>query len=262
MKVIKRAVLTGAVLKLIQSRRRIKQGIGSNASCADSVERANHDGVGRYVDGFASAGRKEALTLPPEYERLKQSLPTDLGIPKEAVPYGMRTPDASGLLIMYPVSETISMPFDNDQWIIDQMHEHMGENEGLIEVKSGITAKGHPYVHEIIKHRFEVEDGIPMVEYTININVKLDKTIQFINGSFKEEGTTGVRDSTALHFFSSANDMSLEEVLEIWWEDPYDSEYKKGFLMNMSEQEKLDELFPTHALSEARKLLKYIVENN
>ena len=186
-----------------------------------------------------------------------------MGIPKEAVGYGMRTESASCLLIMYPVSEDISMPFDNPQWVIDEQHRIMGENEGLIEVRNGTTSKGHPYVYDIIKHRINPEDEIPSgVEYTLNINVRMENTIQFINGSFAEEGTTGMRDSVCFAMYSQGSDVPLDERMKNWCVDPYDPDYKKGFLMNLSEKEEFDEQFPWHPLSLARAFIRYIVDNN
>ena len=45
-----------------------------------------------------------------------------------------------------------------------------------------------------------------------------------------------------------------------WWFDPYDKDYKHPFLMNLSEKEEYDELFPDHPLSQCRKFVKYITE--
>ena len=50
--------------------------------------------------------------------------------------------------------------------------------------------------------------------------------------------------------------------MERWTQDPYDPDYRKGFLMNRSEAQELDESFPEHPLSVARKLAEFIVTNN
>ena len=107
------------------------------------------------------------------------------------------------------------------------------------------------------------ENDLPRgVEYTLNINVRMDNSIQFINGSFAEEGMTGARDSIVLAMYSKAKNLSLEDTMKEWFRDPYDPEFKSGFLMNISEKPELDEQFPNHPLSEARALVKFIVENN
>lgn len=238
------------------------RGLPKQVDIKGSAEKIK-DGAGRMLAGFRSKSKNESLKLPEDYQRLKQKFPEGMGIPKEAVGYGMRTESASCLLIMYPVSEDISMPFDNPQWVIDEQHRIMGENEGLIEVRNGTTSKGHPYVYDIIKHRINPEDEIPSgVEYTLNINVRMENTIQFINGSFAEEGTTGMRDSVCFAMFSQGSDEPLDERMKNWFADPYDPNYKKGFLMNLSEKEDLDEQFPWHPLSVARAFIRYIINNN
>ena len=155
------------------------------------------------------------------------------------------------------------MPFDDPQSVIDEQHNTMGENEGLIEVANGTTAAGKPYIYEIVKRSIMDGDGLSQgVEYTMNINVRMEKSIQFINGSFTEEGMTSVRDNMVLAMYSKEKNLSLGEAMNEWFRDPYDPEFKKGFLMNLSEKPEFDEQFPDHPLSEARTLVKYIVENN
>lgn len=217
----------------------------------------------RLMEGVRKKIKKESITLPPQYQKLKQKLPEDIGIPKNAVGYGMRTEAASCLLISCPVTEEASMPFDDPQSVIDELHRIMGDSEGVIEVKSGITSSGRSYTYEIIKHRFITEDGIPQgVEYTLNINIRMENTIQFIIGSFSEEGTTGLRDTICLELYARTKKTSYQEVMKDWFKDPYDPEYKKGFLMNLSERSEFDEKFPNHPLSQARALVDFLSKNN
>ena len=63
-------------------------------------------------------------------------------------------------------------------------------------------------------------------------------------------------------FRSENPDEELDELMERWMQDPYDPDYRKGFLMNRSEVRELDEMFPWHPLSVARKLAEFIVTNN
>ena len=229
---------------------------------AENAEKIR-DNAGRFVANLKKNSKNESLILPEKYQKLKQKFPEETGIPKNAVVYGMRTDAASGLLISFPVSEEDAMPFDDPQSVIDEQHNTMGENEGLIEVVKGTTAAGKSYIYEIVKQRVMDGDGLSQgVEYTLNINVRMEKSIQFINGSFTEEGMTGVRDNMVLAMYSKAQNISLGEAMSEWFRDPYDPEFKKGFLMNLSEKSEFDEQFPDHPLSEARTLVKYIVENN
>lgn len=255
-------------------REMIEAGIpGLEAIAEQTIQEAKDDGnplfglmqnIGGFFAGLAGA-KNERLKLPEEYQPLDKKPPIGLGIPKDAEGFGMRTESASALLVSYPVSEEQSMPFDDDQRIIDELHATLGEKEGIIEVKSGTTAAGRPFVYEILKH---YEEEFMGVDYILNINIRMEKSIQFINGSFSEEGITGLRDNTVYAMLRSAVDAKPDDneayldAIENWSVDPYDPEFKKGFLMNRSEREGADEMFPQHPLSEARRLVRYIVDNN
>lgn len=204
---------------------------------------------------------KKTLQIPKEYKRIKAKAP-DLGFPsKDTEMYGFNNGNYSALIIKAIVPEKVSMPFNDTQVIIDDWHENMPENVGLIEVNNGLTQKGNPYVYFIMKHSV-LEDGFPCGnEYTMNINVKIDDTIFFINSSFKEEGTTGVRDSAVYATYRRENP-KLSNPMEGWSKDPYDPNFKKGFLMNLSEIKELDATFPEHPLSKAREFVRFVIENN
>ena len=235
---------------------------------AASDEPSPEDGKGniratveRVIETAHKAISKEKLSIPSDYKQQKK--PVGAKLPKGAVLYAKRTDAASALLMCCAVTEQEAMPFDNDQAIIDSLHEQMDDNEGLIAVGSGFTANGLPYVYNIIKHHMLGASGEPIGnEYTLNLNVKMEKTIQFINGSFAEEGTTGVRDSTVYAMFRMKNPVDENDPFAGWFCDPYDPDYKKGFLMNLSERSELDEMFPDHPLSKARSFVRYIAENN
>lgn len=205
----------------------------------------------------------EKIAIPQEYQKVQQKLPREYGIPENAEVYVMNNGQASVLLVSFPVSEQASMPFGRPQNVIDQQHSMMGEGDGLIEVKGGNTEDGRPYIYEIIKHHYAPEAGtVTGNEYTLNINVRMEHSIQFINGSFAEEGTIGLRDTVGMAIYQKTTGLSMDEVMKTWSRDPYDPDYRKGFLMNQSEVPELDEQFPDHPLSKARAFVKYIVNNN
>ena len=54
----------------------------------------------------------------------------------------------------------------------------------------------------------------------------------------------------------------LQLMADTWERDPYEARRKKGFLMNWTEDEKYDDLFPYHPLSELREFVHYVIENN
>ena len=207
--------------------------------------------------------RNDQIVLPEAFQNIGRDIPEVPGLPKDAQWFGMRTERTSALLVCFPVSREASMPFDDPERIIREQHRDMSDNEGLIEVKNDVTKKGRRYVYEIFKHHMPSEDGLPRGnEYTLNINIEFEHTIQFINSSFSECGLTGERDAFGWEVYARANNNDMDKVMETWQEDPYDPDYKRGFLMNRSEQESFDELFPWHPLSEARRFMRFIAENN
>ena len=233
---------------------------------ADAAKSTAHAAEKLYVNMAEKLQKKpseDELNLPKEYVLCKKKLPADLGIPKEAKAFGRNTEQCSALLVAYPVTEEQSMPFDDNAAIIDRLHASIGENEGIIEVGNGTTASGCPYVYDILKHNRTTPTGLPMgMEYTVNLNVKKNDSIRFINGSFAEAGTTGIRDSIGMAMYMKENNIGSMEEAEGWSCDPYDPEFSKGLRMNASERAELDEKFPEHPLSEARKFLRFVAENN
>ena len=202
------------------------------------------------------------LLIPEEYKRIDDEFP-DMGFPcKEGEIYGLRADMFSAFILKCIVPENVSMNFDYPQIVIDDWHNNMPDNYGLIEVKNGITNSGNKFIYFIIKHRINAENDIPMANgYMLNMNIKIDDDIYFINSSFKEEGITGHRDAVIYMIFRQKYSY-LEDSFDGWMADPYDKDYNKGFLMNISEEEQFDEMFPEHPLSKARSLAKYIIDNN
>lgn len=219
------------------------------------------DGAGKLFSKMKDATKKTSVVLPSKYEKIQKKLPSDMGLPKDAVAYGMANENTNALLICFQVSEESSMDFDDPEGIINSLHEDMDEHAGIIEVKSGVTKNGGKYIYHIMKHATSPENELPIGNtYTINLNIQIGNTIQFVNGSFEECGTTGLRDSMV--FAILRNENLVKEDFEGWSADPYDKEYQKGFLMNLSEDAKFDEMFSSHPLSEVRRLAGFIIGTN
>ena len=95
-------------------------------------------------------------------------------------------------------------------------------------------------------------------------------TIPFKNCSYVvkvvcvEQGITGIRDSAILSLMITngtvKRDNEEEGRLKGWMRDPYDNSINLPFMMNLSESEKFDDMFPNHPLSRLRKYLKHIEE--
>lgn len=202
------------------------------------------------------------LKLPDLYEQIENNAPPAMGIPREAFLYGARTSRAKVIMHMNKVDQATSMPFDSPQWVVDYLHEHMEDIEGLIEVGCGSSSKGHRIIYNILKISMTDETGIPHGNaYSLCLNIEIGPDVYFVNGSFYEEGITGERDNTIFALYRRDHP-DLENPFDGWSRDPYDENFSKGFLMNRSEEKQFDEFFPDHPLSVARTLVKYITENN
>jgi hypothetical protein len=79
-------------------------------------------------------------------------------------------------------------------------------------------------------------------------------------GTFEERGITGIRDATVHEY--ALREGIIKEMGKGWMKDPYDENFKKGILMNISEQSRFDRSFPDHPLTQLRYLVSYILENN
>lgn len=210
----------------------------------------------------------EPVKIPEEYDRIDTMKIPDVGVPENTFGYTIATGNATGIVLCYPVSAESAMPFDEPNKLIDFLHDSMNDNQGIIEVQNGDCKNGGKYVYYLMKYRRSADNIMLGGGYQLNFNFIIDDTIYFISGSFDEAGITGMRDSTAYALILNAkrdagDEIDVETFMENgWFRDPYDPDYKKGFLMNLSEKPELDELFPEHPLSVARALVKFVVENN
>lgn len=98
------------------------------------------------------------LLLPDEYQIVNEPFP-DLGFPSEdGRIYGIKSDLYSAYILKCRVQENVSMNFDDSQLIIDNWHNNMPDNYGIIEVNNGITKNGNKYVYFILKHSLGTED--------------------------------------------------------------------------------------------------------
>ncbi len=158
-------------------------------------------------------------------------------------------------------------PFDYDeQGLIDFLHDSIIEKDddttGIVEISGGTTKSGGKYLIQILKQSAIDENGIHTGnQYLLALYIEKDGEDKLVEGNFVEVGTTGFRDSVILDKMMREGKVS-DDFPNGWAMDPYDPEFKKGFLMNLSEREEYDSLFPSHPLSEARRLAKFIVGSN
>ena len=78
-----------------------------------------------------------------------------------------------------------------------------------------------------------------------------------------EQGDTGMRDTIILEMMIRNGTVQLGEeqgIMKGWMRDPYDDSIHLPYMMNLSESEEFDKMFPKHPLSRMRKYLKHVEE--
>lgn len=193
------------------------------------------------------------IVLPKEFIKVN-SMPDD---PENSSAYVKQTSNSINFIMVYPISKEASMPFDNEKTVITGIHGALGEHQGLIEVKSGITQNGKRYIYSIVKSKKQPSG----IQYVLTMHIDNSHNILNIQGFFDENGMTGFRDTTIMNKLISEGKI-VSPNMDNWMQDPYDLNYKKGLLMNASENAEYDSMFPNHPLSEMRMLIKYLVANN
>ena len=205
----------------------------------------------------------ESLQLPPDFERISaRELKEIIGYGKGYNGYRFCNEETIGLVTCSEGKKN-EIPY-SAQALIKELHKAMEENEGLIEVKEGTSEKGNHYIYLIRKEREgDAESFFASIAYTMQMCIAKNNRHLYVDSKFFEDGLSGGRDTAVFGVFRSENpDEELDELMERWMQDPYDPDYRKGFLMNRSEAQELDESFPEHPLSVARKLAEFIVTNN
>ena len=193
------------------------------------------------------------IKIPLDYQKL-DTLPTD---PANSVAYGKRGQSFMCFLMMNPISSQNAMPYGNERMVIDGIHGVLNNDQGLIEVKSGLTQNQRKYIYSIVKTRV-MPSG---VQYNLTMHIDMGNQTMNIQSYFDEVGMTGMRDTTVMSMLMSQGIITPANRAG-WSKDPYDENYTKGLLMNMSESAEYDAQFKEHPLSVARELVKYIIDNN
>lgn len=182
---------------------------------------------------------------------------------RQYIGFGKRTFGVNALLITWPVTEQESMPLTDTAAVIANCRTENADNQGLIDVKCGVTPKGNRYAYIIRKMYHTDEEGNREwpVQYLLALNIRINGKIHFIDSSFGPDEELGDIRRSALSIMSCGS-RDLKLTTDQWERDPFDPEIKEGFLMDWTEDEKYDDLFPYSPLSELRKFVRYVVENN
>ena len=136
----------------------------------------------------------------------------------------------------------------------------INEPQSLLEVEFGETKKNLPYAYEIVKICMLGKDGKTpkRVSYTLNLNIKYKNYCGYINADFSECGMTGVRESMVMAMID--NLVGIDN-LKSYFYTPF-KVGKKGVQINICEKKIWDDLVPQHPLSQLRKMVDFIIENN
>lgn len=195
------------------------------------------------------------MKIPSTYQKV-QSMPDD---PLGSTAYMTATSNSEVFALVYPIPFSESMPFSNDASIIKNIRASVSENQALIEVNSGRTKSGNPYVYSIVKTSMEPHG----VQYTLIFQImnRVSGNVENLRGFFSETGMTGVRDAQVYAALVQQGYQKSGDT-DAWMKDQYDSSLNGQFLMNLSEYENFDEFFPEHPLSVARNTIKQIIEND
>lgn len=193
------------------------------------------------------------IEIPSDFRKMN-TLPED---PPNSLAYSKQTQVSNIFLIMYPINNQQAMPYGKEKEVIDGIHRALGENQGLVEVKSGITKKQKKYMYSIVKTKLNPSG----MQYVLTMHIDMNDYSINIQSFFDEVGITGMRDSTILNKMINEGKI-IPPNMDGWFRDPYDENYKNGLLRNESEKSEYDLMFPQHPLSESRIFIKYIIENN
>lgn len=176
--------------------------------------------------------------------------------------------DATAWATVVPADTRYRIPVGDPQEIIDGLRHLIvddaksDEQWGIIEVQTGKTAQhARDYSFALLKVLGENGD----LCYTFWCDIHEHGDIVKIEGVFREGPVTGIRASVVMADLLERGEVSVESLGEDstgWTTDPYDPEWTAGALMNRSEDECYDKMFPTHPLSLARALASHLVSMN
>ena len=188
----------------------------------------------------------DAEVAIPSYYQQVDSMPND---PEGSVPLMIQTDNAACFVVLYPIDESREMPRDKET-IVAGIRPFLGDDQGLIEVGAG-----DDFAFTIVK-TLKDPGG---VQYTLTFHKFADGNTVCAQGYFDEMGVTGMRDNMVYAMLSDEGVVGTEEDPADGWKlDPYDPDYKQGALMNLSEQDIYDEMFPDSPLSMCRELVGFL----
>ncbi|NMM99730.1 hypothetical protein G1C96_0308 [Bifidobacterium sp. DSM 109958] len=192
------------------------------------------------------------VAIPHAFSRLNR-MPDD---PPDMTAYGAETPQATCVMFLQPIPADHAMPFGNEQAVADGIHRSLGDDQGLIEVAGGATDAGRNVIWSIVKTVSQTEGA----QYALTLHLDCGGFALQAQAFASEAGATGIREAQVYEFARQHG--WIDDQGRGWSRDPYDAEYRRGILMNLSEDSQFDDAFPDHPLSVVRSLASAIVGCN
>ena len=194
-----------------------------------------------------------SVAVPDAYKPLPRK-PDD---PEWITGFALHTGNADIFIAVHPLDPDIELPYDAPDGLAGSIRARLPEGHAIVEAGSGATDAGKRYAYCITKQLREPSG----VQYNLVFQIEQTDGPANVRGFFNEVGTTGVRD--AMVFELRARELGgMQKAADGWMRDPYDPNLTEGFLKNGSEDSEYDAMFPAHPLSEARRLVSFIVEHD
>lgn len=116
--------------------------------------------------------------------------------------------------------------------------------------------------YKTIKTLFKISQEPTGISYLASLSFPFKNYSFVIKIQSLEYGMTGVREAEITDSLLQNKELTVfEDSYLEWARDPYKKDFNEGLLMNLSEQEIYDSLYPNHALSKARKMLNTLESN-
>jgi hypothetical protein len=138
--------------------------------------------------------------------------------------------------------------------LLRNFYRHMvaGANGGLVQVDL-IRINDMP----MLKTIFKIPQGDEGVKYFASLTMAFETCSFVIKIETGPMPNNGMREALAADYLMKGG-VDFDTLQQEWSADPYDKDFKEGLLMNKSEQEVIDALFPAHFLSQVRTLIAQV----
>lgn len=192
------------------------------------------------------------ITIPASFAKLNR-LPDD---PPDMVAYATQTEQSTCMMFLQPIGIEYAMPYDEPQAVINEIHQTLSDDQGLIEVATATTNTGRNTIWSIVK----TSSPTACTQYALTMHIDWHSFTLQVQAFANEARVAGIREAQ-VHEFARRQGW-IDSNGHGWSQDPYDAEYHHGALMNISENDQFDNSFPNHPLSVIRRLTATLISHN